>query len=281
MVISKSGNTGTQCVRVAYGDRQPDCTARRAPFLKTAKWGQHPARLALIKRCTMRYYGADYQRLDGPSLIKWIQQYASERQLRIAEKQYAREVQYKSGSETGRTQNGDSLQSFLKKATGASIIYNEIKALPAAIGGYQHKHTRRWAELIDSFDGFIFVTPEYNHAMPAALKNAIDYLFTEWNNKAAAFVSYGLTGGVRASEQLRLTLAEVKVACVRSQVALMLFGDFTITDMTQPGIFTPAEHHLSVLDRMIGELLDWTGALAGLRTPPPLHPTTSELTNSR
>ncbi|MGY5253299.1 hypothetical protein [Sphingobacterium spiritivorum] len=73
------------------------------------------------------YYGADYQRLDGPSLIKWIQQYARERQLRIAEKQYAREVQYKSESETGRTQKGDSLQSFLKKATGASIIYNEIK----------------------------------------------------------------------------------------------------------------------------------------------------------
>lgn len=73
------------------------------------------------------YYGEDYQRLDGPTLIKWIQQYARERQLRIAEKQYAREVQYKSGSETGRTQKGDSLQSFLKKATGASIIYNEIK----------------------------------------------------------------------------------------------------------------------------------------------------------
>lgn len=138
--------------------------------------------------------------------------------------------------------------------------------LPAAIGDYAHEHTRRWSELVASFDGFIFVTPEYNHAMPAVLKNAIDYLFTEWNDKAAAFVSCGFTGGVRAVEQLRLTLAEVKIATVRSQVALMLFTDFAINDMTAPGTFTPGEHHLPVLDRMLGELIDWTHALKGLRT---------------
>lgn len=139
--------------------------------------------------------------------------------------------------------------------------------VPAAIGDYRQEHTRRWAALVDSFDGFVFVTPEYNHAMPAALKNAIDYLFTEWNDKAAGFVSYGLTGGVRAVEHLRLTLAEVKVACVRSQVSLMLFGDFTITEMTEPGTFTPGEHHLPILDRMLGELIGWSGALATLRAP--------------
>ena len=70
--------------------------------------------------------------------------------------------------------------------------------LPAAIGEYAHEHTRRWSELVGSFGGFIFVIPEYNHAMPAVVKNAIDYLFTEWNDKAAGFVSYGFTGGVRA-----------------------------------------------------------------------------------
>lgn len=139
--------------------------------------------------------------------------------------------------------------------------------VPAAIGDYRHEHTRRWAEQIASFDGFIFVTPEYNHAMPAALKNAIDYLYAEWHDKAAAFVSYGLTGGVRAVEQLRTTVAEVKVATVRSQVAVTLFNDFTITDMAEPGTFTPAEHHLPVLDRMIDELTDWTRALGALRRP--------------
>lgn len=137
--------------------------------------------------------------------------------------------------------------------------------VPAALGGYQHEHTRQWSEQIASFDGFVFVTPEYNHAMPAALKNAIDYLFTEWHDKAAGFVSYGVGGGVRAVEQLRTVLAEVKVACVRSQVAFSIFHDFAITDMTQPGTFTPADHHGPALDRMLDELLAWSQALAPLR----------------
>lgn len=139
--------------------------------------------------------------------------------------------------------------------------------VPAAVGDYRHGHTRAWAEVVGSFDGFVFVTPEYNRGVPAVLKNAIDYLFTEWHDKAAGFVSYGLNGGVRAVEQLRLTLAEVKVACVRSQVALGLFTDFTITDITEPGRFTPAEHHLPVLERMLGEVVDWSRALATLRRP--------------
>jgi len=137
--------------------------------------------------------------------------------------------------------------------------------VPAAIGDYRNPHTRRWAEIVASFDGFVFVTPEYNHAMPAALKNAIDYLFAEWNDKAAGFVSYGLAGGVRAVEQLRLTLAEVKVACVRSQVALSLFTDFAIPDMSVPGTFTPAPHHGPILDRLLDEVTAWAGALLGLR----------------
>lgn len=137
--------------------------------------------------------------------------------------------------------------------------------VPAALGRYQHEHTRRWSAQVASFDGFVFVTPEYNHSFPAALKNAIDYLFVEWNDKAAGFVSYGFAGGVRAVEQLRLTLAEVKVACVRSQVALNLFSDFTISDMAEPGRFTPADHHRPVLTRMLGEVVDWSEALAQLR----------------
>src|SRR5690606_35282902 len=102
---------------------------------------------------------------------------------------------------------------------------------------------------------------------PAPLKNAIDYLFAEWHDKAGAFVGYGINGGVRAVEQLRSALAELKVACVRSQVALGLFTDFTFADVTEPGVFTPAEHHLPVLERMLGELVDWSGALATLRRP--------------
>jgi NAD(P)H-dependent FMN reductase len=141
--------------------------------------------------------------------------------------------------------------------------------VPAAIGAYRHEHTRRWARIVASFDGFVFVTPEYNHAMPPALINAIDYLFAEWNDKAAGFVSYGLNGGIRAVEQLRMALAEVKVACVRSQVALSLFSDFAVADMAEPGTFTPAEHHRQVLQRLLGELAAWAGALQPLRAPSP------------
>ena len=89
--------------------------------------------------------------------------------------------------------------------------------IPPLMGQYTKDHTKRWAAKIDSFDVFVFVTPEYNHGIPGALKNAIDFLFKEWNNKVAGFVSYGSAGGVRAVEQLRLVMAEVKVATVRTQ----------------------------------------------------------------
>jgi NAD(P)H-dependent FMN reductase len=137
--------------------------------------------------------------------------------------------------------------------------------IPAAIGQYNNAHTIAWAQAIARFDGFVFVTPEYNHSVPAALKNAIDYLFAEWSDKAAGFVSYGLHGGVRAVEHLRVTLAEAKVADVRTTVALSLFTDFNLTDMTQPGTVTPGDHHEPVLSRMLGEIVDWTDALAPLR----------------
>ncbi|TDP96501.1 NADPH-dependent FMN reductase [Labedaea rhizosphaerae] len=138
--------------------------------------------------------------------------------------------------------------------------------LPAAIGDYRNPHTKNWARLVGSCDGFVFVTPEYNHSMPAALKNAIDFLFAEWNDKAAGFVSYGLNGGTRAVEHLRLTLAEVKVACVRSQVSLGLFTDFDLSDMAEPGTLTPAAHHDDILRRMLDELVDWSTALRPLRS---------------
>ena len=85
---------------------------------------------------------------------------------------------------------------------------------------------RAWAAKIDSFDGYVFVTPEYNHGISGALKNAIDFLFAEWNNKAAGFVGYGSAGGARAVEHLRLVMAEVQVATVRNQVMLSLSTDF-------------------------------------------------------
>src|SRR6202521_65933 len=132
--------------------------------------------------------------------------------------------------------------------------------VPPSMGQYSQPHTKTWAAKIDSFDGYVFVTPEYNHGICGALKNAIDFLFREWNNKAAGFVGYGSVGGVRAVEQLRLVLAEVQVATVRNQAALSLFTDFE--NYTK---FKPASHHEKSVNQMLDQLIAWSGALKPLR----------------
>jgi NAD(P)H-dependent FMN reductase len=131
---------------------------------------------------------------------------------------------------------------------------------PPGAGNYQHEHTKRWASLIDSFDAYIFVTPEYNHGIPGVLKNALDFIYAEWNNKAAGFVGYGNTGGARSVEQLRLVMAELSVATVRSSVALSIFTDFD-----KENNFTPDERHLKKLAALFGELAEWGIALKGVR----------------
>jgi NAD(P)H-dependent FMN reductase len=134
------------------------------------------------------------------------------------------------------------------------------EALPPSLGQYANEHTRAWAEKIKSFDGYVFVTPEYNHSTSGALKNAIDYLYAEWNNKAAGFVSYGAQGGARAVEHLRLVMGELQVADVRAQVALYLYSDFE-----NYTTFKPDPQHEGVLTTMLDQLVAWSGALATLR----------------
>ena len=90
--------------------------------------------------------------------------------------------------------------------------------VPPSMGQYSKPHTKAWAAKIASFDGFVFVTPEYNHGISGALKNAIDFLYAEWNNKAAGFVGYGSAGGARAVEQLRLVMGELRWPTCAQQV---------------------------------------------------------------
>jgi NAD(P)H-dependent FMN reductase len=140
--------------------------------------------------------------------------------------------------------------------------------VPALFGVHSKSHTQRWAATIGSFDGFVFITPEYNHSVPAALKNAIDYLHAEWSDKAAGFVSYGVHGGVRAVEHLRLTMAELKVVDVRSQVVLPLFTDFEFTDPNDPmspAVVAPSPQQEPTLLEMLDEIIAWSGALKPLR----------------
>lgn len=128
------------------------------------------------------------------------------------------------------------------------------------LGQYTKQHTKDWSEKVADFDGYIFVTPEYNHATSGALKNAIDYLFGEWNNKAAGFVGYGMSGGTRAVENLRLIMGELMVADVRAQVEISFYTDFE--DFS---VFKPALHQEKSVNDMIDQVIDWSGALKTLR----------------
>ena len=98
-------------------------------------------------------------------------------------------------------------------------VAEKIVHMNGSLGGI----SRLTFQMIAAFDVYVFVTPEYNHGTSGALKNAIDFLFAEWSNKAAGFVSYGGASGARAVEHLRLNLAEVQMATVRNQVLLSLF----------------------------------------------------------
>ena len=132
--------------------------------------------------------------------------------------------------------------------------------MPAMMHKYTQLHTRNWAAKIGSFDAFVFVTPEYNHGISASLKNAIDFLYREWNNKAAGFVGYGAGEGTRGVEQLRLIMAEMQVATVRAQVGLSLFTDFENFH-----VFKPAAKREAAVTSMLDQLVAWGGALKAVR----------------
>lgn len=91
---------------------------------------------------------------------------------------------------------------------------------------YAEPSTQAWSDLVDSFDGYVFVTPEYNHSVPAPMKNAVDLLFPEWGGKGVAFVGYGGVGAARAIEHWRGVAATVHLHSVREAVHLYLNNDF-------------------------------------------------------
>ena len=132
--------------------------------------------------------------------------------------------------------------------------------VPPSMNKYSKDHTKAWAAKIAPFDAYVFVTPEYNHATSGALKNAIDFLYKEWNNKAAGFVGYGSAGGTRAVENLRLIMGEIQVADVRAQVALSLHTDFENYTTLKP-----AAQHEKSLKAMLDQLVAWGGAMKTLR----------------
>jgi|SRR5580692_11337668 NAD(P)H-dependent FMN reductase len=143
-------------------------------------------------------------------------------------------------------------------------FFDEV-ATPATPGRapYANEVVKRWTAEIAAADGFVFVTPEYNHGPPAVLKNALDWVYPEWNRKAAAFVSYGSAMGARAIQQLRQNAIELQLAPIRSSVHIpvaTLMAHFQGGDVAK-GL---AELEASAT-KMIDDLLWWTLALKSAR----------------
>jgi len=128
---------------------------------------------------------------------------------------------------------------------------------------YENELVKKWTAAIGASDGFVFVTSEYNYGPPAVLKNAIDWVYPEWNRKAAAFVSYGAVSGARSVQQLRETAIELQLAPVRSSVHIpvaTLWAHFQGGDV-DAGL-AEQEGRAGI---MIDDLLWWTSALKAAR----------------
>lgn len=132
--------------------------------------------------------------------------------------------------------------------------------IPPAAHRYQKEHTKRWADIVAQYDGYILVTPEYNHSTSAVLKNALDFVYAEWNNKAVGFVSYGSASGVRAVEHLRAIVGQLQLADVAPTLGFSLFTDFK--NMKE---FVPADMHIAEAQTLFNAVEAWAGALKPLR----------------
>ncbi|QMS84620.1 NADPH-dependent FMN reductase [Candidatus Xianfuyuplasma coldseepsis] len=146
----------------------------------------------------------------------------------------------------------------LKNSDAANIELIDIKDydLPFLGTSSNMDNVVRWNQKLEQLDGFIFVTAEYNHSIPGALKNALDSARDPWANKVAGIVSYGSAGGARAAEHLKNILTELQIAPVRTQVLLSLFTDFE-----QGSQFKPQPLHQTNLNTMMTQVLAWTNAL--------------------
>jgi NAD(P)H-dependent FMN reductase len=120
----------------------------------------------------------------------------------------------------------------------------------------------RWAETVRAYDAFVVVTPVHNASYPASLKNAIDYLYAEWNGAVVGFVGYGAHGGTRAIDHLRTVFAEVKAITAPREVPLEIFADFDFStaDLTDPyatGRISPRPQQHDALDALLADVAAW------------------------
>lgn len=121
---------------------------------------------------------------------------------------------------------------------------------------YESPAVQQWSEAIDSCDAYVFVTPEYNHGVPGAMKNAVDSLGPEWADKVVGLVSYGSVSGVRAAEHWRQIMVNFRMVVVRAQVPLSMF-----TDMAADGTVKTSDRIENDLTNTLNQLIDTTRRL--------------------
>lgn len=134
--------------------------------------------------------------------------------------------------------------------------------VPALYRKYTKKHTIDWGKVIDEADGFIIVTAEYNYGVPAALKNALDFIAHEWYYKPVDFVSYGAsTGGARAVEHLRDSAAILRMYDLSNQIVIPNYW----TQLDENGNFQPREQQTKEAEILLEEIIFWADRLKPIR----------------
>ncbi len=142
-------------------------------------------------------------------------------------------------------------------------IFQEAVSPAQIKGKYRTPEINRWAEKIAEADAFIVVTPEYNHGYPSSLKNNIDYIYKEWNNKPVCFVGYGSTGGARVIQQLRQVSTELQMAPIRNSVHIMSPWFLTKTDGSLKA--RVLDVYVKSAESMLVQLIWWANALKKAR----------------
>ena len=138
-------------------------------------------------------------------------------------------------------------------------FFNEAETPSSKKEAYKHPAVAAWTAKIADGDAYIFITPEYDRGYPGVLKNAIDWVYPEWNNKPAAFVAYGTVGGARAVEQLRLVAVELQMAPIRQAVHIP--AHWTLLDEKGELRTGALDSHARSAETMLSQLSWWTGAL--------------------
>lgn len=138
-------------------------------------------------------------------------------------------------------------------------VYTSARVPAVADKEYGDERVDRWSRTIDACDGFVFVTPEYNHGVPGGLKNAFDWIFPEWWSKSVAFVAYGAAFGFRVIEQWRPIVANANMFDIKAQVSFSTMIDFA------DGKLTPTDRHSTEIARLFESLEAATEAMSTLR----------------